>query len=149
MRLRLAHLAKLVLATAIACACIVPTTRLAQEGIADPRQMVAVNAMIVPLVGAVLAFPLVRRGPGRTLLVDALVLAAVTVPLGLLLWFVVPQFLGLLARGPATLIRPFHLPIVLGTLVALPPMAGLATWLAVRVGRGVVTLRDAGDRRPT
>lgn len=136
MRLTLTQLAKLVLACAVACACIVPTTRLAQQGIADTRQMIFVNAMIVPLVWAVLAFLLVERGRRRTLTVDVLILWTVAVPLGLLGWFFVPQFLGLATRGLTTLLQPFHFPVVAGTLVFLPLLALFAGWLVVRIVRG-------------
>lgn len=142
MRLTLFDLIKLVFACAVACACLIPTTRLVQQGIANVGPMLAVDAMIVPLVWALLAFALVRRGPRRTVLIDGLILCAISVPIGLggvylpyIGWLVARgQLPGPTARGPALM-------MVVLELVVAP----LAVWLVVRLARGLRTLRGRTD----
>lgn len=90
MRLTLTDLIKLVFACAVACLAITPTTRLVQRGVSDPTGILLVNLVIVPLVWVLLAFVLVRRGPRRTVLIDALLLWAVGIPLGLIGGFLGP-----------------------------------------------------------
>ena len=144
MRLTLTDLTKLVLACAAACACITPTTRLVQAEVADSAQMAIVNAMIVPLVWVLLAYPLVRRGPKRTLLIDVLLLWAVSVPLGLFLWPIARAVGWLVFRGipPGRSERPFLLVL----LALMIPLGAGWGFLLARIRRGVRVLRT--ESRP-
>ncbi len=139
MRLTLVDLLKLVFSCAMACACLVPTTRLVQEGITSVGPMLIVDAMIVPLVWVLMAFALVRRGPKRTVLIDGLILGAVSIPVGLggaylgsHVWRLIfrGQLPGSTARAPAVLMFVLE-------LIVVP----LALWLVVRLTRGIRLLQ--------
>src|SRR4051794_29117478 len=93
--LSLLQLAKVILACAVASACITPTFRLFQYGLANLSSVLIVDAIAVPLVWALLGYVLVRRGPRRALMIVALLLCSVMVALGSLIWASHPLLAGI------------------------------------------------------
>ena len=140
MRITLKDLVKIVFACAVACAFMTPMARLVQIGFADLGAALIIDAMVVPLVWVLLAYPLVRRGSGRTLLIDSLLLWAVCVPLLYVSWWTIPPLVRMATRGFDS-VRGFDRPAILAGLVVLVPLASLSGFLAIRVVRGVRTRR--------
>jgi hypothetical protein len=81
---------KLTIFAAVASLCLAPFVRLVEVGAVSWEWMLVGEAMGLPVVLALLAFPLVRRGPFKDWLIRSLLLASVSVGLGFsaysLLW---------------------------------------------------------------
>jgi hypothetical protein len=83
---------KLVVFGAIASACSAPGVRLAAVGVGSWSFFLLLDAVVIPLVLALVAFPLVRKGLLKNWLIRALLMVSVGVALGwavaMLVWVV-------------------------------------------------------------
>jgi hypothetical protein len=73
---------KLTIYAAAASLCLTPFVRMAEVGAVTWEWMLVGEAMGIPVVLALVAFPLVRRGPFKDWLIRALLLTSVSVGLG-------------------------------------------------------------------
>ena len=89
-RLTLSQMLKLVIFAAAASLCLAPMVRLAEAGIAPWPYVLMGEGVAIPLVLAIVAFPLVRAGPGKDRLIRVLLLISCGVALGV----VVPPLFG-------------------------------------------------------
>jgi hypothetical protein len=80
--LTLRQMMKLVVFGAVASMCLAPMWRLADAGVVTWPQMLLGEAVAIPTVLAVVAFPIVRKGPRRDWLIRALL--ATSLGIGLL-----------------------------------------------------------------
>jgi hypothetical protein len=80
--LTLLQMMKLVIFAAAASMCLAPLVRLAEIGAVSWSWMLVGEAVGIPMVLALVAFPLVRRGPFKDWLIRALLLTSVSVVLG-------------------------------------------------------------------
>jgi len=84
MRLTLLSVMKVVVGCAMALAYVLPFARLAEAGVATWSAMLAVSAIGIPLVFALVAFVLARRGPSRDWLIRISIMTSVGVVSGVL-----------------------------------------------------------------
>jgi hypothetical protein len=88
---------KLVVFCAVGSACVAPTVRLWEAGVAQWSAVVAFEAVALPLVLCGVAFAILRRGPARDRLMAGLLFVSVSVALGLATWlffaYRIPTFL--------------------------------------------------------
>jgi cytochrome bd-type quinol oxidase subunit 2 len=75
-RLTLLQMMKLVIIAAVVSLCLTPMTRLAMAGVVPWDFLLMGAAVAVPLLGAIVAFPLVRKGPGKDRLIRMLLFAS-------------------------------------------------------------------------
>jgi hypothetical protein len=115
---------KLVVLAAVAAACLAPMVRLAEIGAVSWPFALLMEAIAIPLVLALVTFPLARRGPLKDWLVRALLMTSAGVGLGAaiysLLWASIgPPSLNIWATPGMTV--GFVLPciVVLGLPFAL------------------------------
>ncbi len=73
---------KLVIFGAVASMCLAPMWRLAEIGAVSWPFAVLMEAVAIPLVLAVVAFPMVRKGPHKDWLVRALLMTSLGIGLG-------------------------------------------------------------------
>ncbi len=104
--LTLLQMMKLVVFAAVASLCLVPMVRLAEVGAVSWPFAVLMGAVAIPMVLAIVAFPLIKRGPLKDWLIRALLMTSVGVILlaaiYLILWGAVGlQSLNLWARSTA------------------------------------------------
>lgn len=86
LRLSLRQMMKLVTAAALVSLCLTPMTRLALAGVV-PWDFLLMGAVVaIPLCGAIVAFPLVRKGPEKDRLIRTLLLAAVCAALAVAIY---------------------------------------------------------------
>jgi hypothetical protein len=95
---------KLVVFAAVASLCLVPVVRWAEIGAVSWPFAALMEAVSIPMVLAITAFPLVERGPLKDWLIRALLLTSVGVILGAAIYSMVwgavgPQSLNLWARA--------------------------------------------------
>jgi hypothetical protein len=81
--LSLRQMMKLVIFAAAESMCLAPMVRLAEAGIVDWSWVILGEAVAIPVVLALVAFPLVRRGPYKDWLIRTLLLISVSIALGL------------------------------------------------------------------
>ena len=91
---------KLVVFAAVASLCLVPVVRRAEIGAVSWPFAVLMEAVAIPMVLAIVAFPLVKRGPLKDWVIRALLLTSVGVILGAAIYSMVwgavgPQSLNL------------------------------------------------------
>jgi hypothetical protein len=92
LRLTLRQMMKLVIIAAFASAAVAPIARLKDQGGTPSWWTVVVWAAVVaPLVSALVAFPLVRKGSLKDWLIRALLTVSVAVAFGLAIFFLVWQ----------------------------------------------------------
>jgi hypothetical protein len=77
---------KLVVFAAAASMCLAPMVQLAEAGIVDWQWVVLGEAVGIPVVLALAAFPLVRPGPSKDSLIRLLVLTSVSIALGFVVY---------------------------------------------------------------
>jgi hypothetical protein len=82
----LIQMMKLVIFAAAASMCLAPMVRLAEAGIVDWQWVILGEAVGIPVVLALAAFPLVRRGPFKDRLIRLLVLTSVSIALGFVVY---------------------------------------------------------------
>jgi hypothetical protein len=91
-KLTLRQMMKLVAFGAVASLCLAPGVRLAEGGAGRWSFVLLVEAVVIPLVLALVAFPLVRKGPLKDWLIRALLIVSVGVALAwavvLLVWVI-------------------------------------------------------------
>jgi hypothetical protein len=73
---------KLVIFAATASMCLAPMVRLAEDGVVDWAWVILGEAVAIPVVLALVAFPLVRRGPRKDWLIRMLLFTSVSIALG-------------------------------------------------------------------
>jgi hypothetical protein len=110
---------KLVVFAAVASLCLVPMVRLAEMGAVSWPFAVLLEAVAIPLVLALLAFPMVKRGPLKDWLIRALLLTSVGVILGAAIYSLVwasvgPPSLNLWAGSGMTVEFVWQVIFVLG-----------------------------------
>src|ERR1035441_2929942 len=88
-RLTLRQMMKLVIVAAVASASVAPFVRFKEIG-ATPTWTAVYSwaAFVVPLVSALVAFPLVRKGPLKDWLIRVLLMTSVAVALGFAIYVV-------------------------------------------------------------
>ena len=86
MSLTLRQMMKLVIFAAAASMCLVPMVQLAEAGIVDWQWVILGEAVGIPVVLALVAFPLVRRGPSKDWLIRMLLLTSVSIALGFVVY---------------------------------------------------------------
>ncbi|MGP0068257.1 MAG: hypothetical protein ACLQGP_32260 [Isosphaeraceae bacterium] len=79
--LSLRQMMKLVVFGAVASMCLAPMWRLAEAGIATWPRVILGEAVAIPMVLAVAAFPLVRKGPNKDRLIRALLATSLSIGL--------------------------------------------------------------------
>jgi hypothetical protein len=134
LRLSLLDMLKLIVACAVASACITPSFRVVQYGDANVRTVVIVDAIIVPLVFVLCSFVMVKRGPRRDQLVTALILCSASVALVALAWLSFPLAVRFMRFGPS-IVGPIHFPVLATAFVVVPSLAGFVAWLGFRLNR--------------
>ena len=134
LRLTMFDLFKLVIACSVACACITPSFRLFQYGIADIRSVVISDAIIVPLVLVLFCYSMVQCGLRRDVLIAALVLFVASGLLFAIAWSSVPVVTRLARDGPRYF-RLFDVPDLALALIGVPLLAVLVIWLIFRLIR--------------
>jgi hypothetical protein len=91
-RLTLRQMMKLVAFGAVASACLAPALRLVEGGVGHWTFFLLMEAVVIPLALALVAFPLVRKGLLKDWLIRALLMCSVGVALGwavaMLVWVV-------------------------------------------------------------
>jgi hypothetical protein len=132
-RLSIAQLAKVVLAFAVACAVITPSFRCIQHGLPGVREALVADAVMVPLTWALLAFVLMKRGSHRASLIDVLLLCAVAVVLGYIVWLAAPLARRFGPRGFVPL--PIEWPTVAIAAFGVPLFGVVSVALVVRLVR--------------
>jgi hypothetical protein len=78
----LIQIMKLVMFAAAASMCLAPMVRLAEAGAVEWEWVILGEAVGIPVVLAILAFPLLRRGPNKDWLIRMLLLISVSIALG-------------------------------------------------------------------
>jgi hypothetical protein len=78
----LIQMMKLVIFAAAASMCLAPLVRLAEAGVVEWSWVILGEAVGIPVVLALVAFPLVRRGPYKDWLIRTLLLTSVGIALG-------------------------------------------------------------------
>jgi hypothetical protein len=73
---------KLVIFAAAASMCLAPMVRLADAGVVEWSWVILGEAVGIPVVLAIVAFPLVRRGRSKDWLIRMLLLTSVSIALG-------------------------------------------------------------------
>jgi uncharacterized membrane protein YqjE len=100
LRLTLRQMMKLVIFAAIASASVAPIARLKKLGVTPNWSAVCGwGAVVVPLVSALVAFPLVRKGPLKDWLIRALLMTSVTVTLGFAIYLLASIYNLSVSRG--------------------------------------------------
>ncbi len=87
--LSMRQMMKLVIFASAASACVTPFARLVDMGVARWSSVLVWSAVAVPLVLALVAFPLVRRGPLKDWLIRTFLLISVGDALGFAIFLVV------------------------------------------------------------
>jgi hypothetical protein len=82
MSLTLRQMMKFVIFAAAAAMCLAPMVQLAEAGIVDWQWVILGEAVGIPVVLALVAFPLVRPGPNKDWLILMLLLTSVSIALG-------------------------------------------------------------------
>ncbi len=131
---------KLVIFAAAASACVTPFARLAIVGIGTWWRTLVWSAVAVPLVLAVVAFPVLRKGPMKDWLIRALLLVSVADALGFAIWSLVRYLYGY--ATDRVLISYVYLAESSGRVVLL----GIAF---IFLARGVILRWCPECRRPT
>jgi hypothetical protein len=95
---------KVVAFVAIASLCLVPVVRWAEMGAVSWPFAILMEAVAVPIVLAIVAFPLIRRGPLKDWMIRALLMISVGVILAAAIYSLIwgatgPQSLNLWARS--------------------------------------------------
>ncbi|WP_435008534.1 hypothetical protein P12x_005740 [Tundrisphaera lichenicola] len=144
-----ARLAKLVLAFAVAFACVTPLFRLVELGVAKLPDVLPAVPVIMLLAWALLGFVLVGRGPGRSALILSLLLGVVLVSLGELIW-ASHALIGRVARYGLVIISPIRYPELALGLFGIPILSGLGLRLrllaaAIRSDRAGQAARTEGS----
>ena len=134
LHLSLLDVVKVVLACAVACACITPSFRVVQYGMAQVRDVVIIDAIIVPLVFVLCCFAMVRRGPRRESLIAGLILSSASVALVALAWRSWPLAIRFLRFGPSA-VGSINYPYLETAFVVVPALVGLVAWLVFRLNR--------------
>ncbi len=80
--LTLRQMMKFVIFAAAASMCLAPMVRLAEAGAVEWEWVILGEAVGIPVVLAILAFPLLRRGPNKDWLIRMLLLTSVSIALG-------------------------------------------------------------------
>ena len=88
-RLSLFQMMKLVVFGAIASTCIAPAYRLAEIGVGTWSTWLILEGVSVPLVLALAAFPLVRKGPFKDWLIRVSLIVSVAVALGFAVYLLI------------------------------------------------------------
>jgi hypothetical protein len=138
--LSLRQMMKLVLFGGIASACMAPAFHLVEIGVATWPAFLILEAVSVPLVLALAAFPLVKRGPPKDWLIRASLLVSVTVAIGFAIYLPVFIYAGWSGRRG----RPDL--TFLATDVLVVGLLGLAF---VLLARGILPRRCRGCSRLT
>jgi hypothetical protein len=73
---------KLVIFAAAASICLAPMVRLAEAGVVEWQWVILGEAVGIPVVLAIVAFPLVRRGPFKDWLIRTMLLTSVSIAMG-------------------------------------------------------------------
>jgi hypothetical protein len=126
---------KLVVFGALASMCLAPMWRLAEAGVVTWPLMLLVEAVAIPMVLAVAAFPLVRKGPRKDWLIRALLVTSLGIGLLAaiysLAWASVgPPSLNVWASSGATVGFVWYIIVLLGLLLVLllwPIVTGLCS----------------------
>jgi DNA-directed RNA polymerase subunit RPC12/RpoP len=138
--LSLLQMMKLVVFGAIASACVAPAYHLHEIGVGTLPALLILEGVSVPLVLALAAFPLVRKGPLKDWLIRTLLMVSISVALGFaafMLIFVVSQ---VRARGRTPEFG------FLAADVGIITMLGFALAL---LGRGIILLKCPDCSRRT
>jgi hypothetical protein len=98
--LSMRQMMKLVIFAAVASVCVTPVARSVDLGFVTWTAVLVWSIVVVPLVLALVALPLVRKGPLKDWLIRTLLLISVGGALGFLIWFLV-RILYTLSRRPA------------------------------------------------
>jgi hypothetical protein len=88
-RITLFQMLKLVMFAAVASACLAPAARLVDAGVGSWPGFLVMEAVIIPMVLAVVAFPLVRPGPLKEWWIRVLLMISLAVALGMAVYFLV------------------------------------------------------------
>lgn len=82
MSMTLRQMMKLVIFAAAASICLAPMVRLAEAGVVEWQWVILGEAVGIPVVLAIVAFPLVRRGPFKDWLIRTMLLTSVSIAMG-------------------------------------------------------------------
>jgi hypothetical protein len=141
LRMTMLQMFKLVLFAALASLCLAPASRLVEAGVGTWPGFLVMEGVVIPLVLAIAAFPLVRKGPFKEWMIQALLMLSLAVCLGVATFYLL-LFSGII---PWRRLVGVTLPMVLSVVLAFV----LIGFAFVLLSRRVVPGRCPECRRPT